>query len=53
MGMALFIWSGITIRKGRKSRKKKECLFCAEEILTDAKICKHCGKELPAPNIET
>jgi hypothetical protein len=27
---------------------KKQCPFCAEEILRDATVCKHCGKELCA-----
>jgi preprotein translocase subunit Sss1 len=26
----------------------KKCLFCKEEILQDATICKHCSKKQPA-----
>ena len=29
-------------------REEVECLFCAEKILTKAKLCKHCGKEVRA-----
>jgi hypothetical protein len=26
--------------------ENKKCQFCAEEVKSDAKICKHCGKNL-------
>lgn len=25
----------------------RKCPFCAEMVLRDAKVCKHCGRELP------
>lgn len=28
-------------------KETKECPFCAETILQKAKVCKHCGRELP------
>jgi len=27
---------------------KKKCPFCAEEILSEAIVCKHCSREVPA-----
>ncbi|MGH9762487.1 MAG: hypothetical protein ACREAC_16825 [Blastocatellia bacterium] len=32
----------------RSSREKRKCPFCAETILAEASICKHCRRELPA-----
>jgi DNA-directed RNA polymerase subunit RPC12/RpoP len=29
------------------TREERECPWCAETILAAAKICKHCGKEVP------
>lgn len=29
------------------ARDERECPWCAETILVAAKICKHCGKEVP------
>jgi len=30
------------------TREERECPWCAETILVAAKICKHCGKEVPS-----
>ena len=30
----------------RKKQDEKKCPFCAESILLDARVCKHCGREL-------
>ena len=31
---------------GRNKKDTKECPWCAEIILSKAKICKHCGREV-------
>jgi uncharacterized membrane protein YdbT with pleckstrin-like domain len=30
-------------------REERECPWCAERILVKARVCKHCGREVPAP----
>ena len=32
----------------RNDREERECPFCAERILKEAKICRFCGREVPA-----
>jgi membrane protein YdbS with pleckstrin-like domain len=29
-------------------REERDCPYCAERILVKAKVCKHCGREVPA-----
>ena len=29
-----------------REREEKECPFCAEKILINAKVCKHCGNNM-------
>ena len=47
----------LTSPEGRKSRsvglpastrQERECPWCAETILAAAKVCKHCGRDIPA-----
>lgn len=35
------------IRNSEASKDLKACGFCAELILKEAKVCKHCGRDLP------
>jgi uncharacterized membrane protein YdbT with pleckstrin-like domain len=30
------------------SRDERECPYCAERILVKARVCKHCGREVPS-----
>lgn len=30
----------------------KKCPFCAEIVKSEAKVCKHCGRDLPATGLE-
>lgn len=39
---SVFIW---LINK-KVTENYKACPYCAEQILTEAKVCKHCGREL-------
>ncbi len=34
-----------------EEKELRECPFCAEEILSKAKLCKHCGKDIEPVNI--
>jgi hypothetical protein len=27
----------------------RDCPFCAERVKQNAKVCKHCGRDLPPP----
>jgi uncharacterized membrane protein YdbT with pleckstrin-like domain len=33
---------------GGPPRQERDCPFCAERILVAAKVCKHCGRDVPA-----
>lgn len=35
------------------ARGTVECPFCAEKVSVKAKVCKHCGKDLPANIVDT
>ncbi len=32
--------------KKKEEKASKECPFCAELIKKEAKVCKHCGKDI-------
>lgn len=35
------------------SQGRTSCPFCAEDIRQEAKICKHCGKDIPESTVNT
>jgi hypothetical protein len=35
-------------RRELETGENRKCPFCAEIVKAEAKICKHCGKDLPA-----
>jgi hypothetical protein len=34
-------------------RKERPCPWCAEQILVAAKVCKHCGRDVPVATVPT
>lgn len=44
----LFVWLIIRNASEQAAATRKKCPYCAEEILIDAKVCKHCQRELGA-----
>jgi uncharacterized membrane protein (UPF0136 family) len=43
----MYLVSGIT-----KGDERKKCPACAEWVALEAKVCKHCGREI-APTVQT
>jgi len=43
LAFLMFFVSGIT-----RSNEQKKCPYCAEFVKSEAIVCKHCGKDLPA-----
>jgi hypothetical protein len=33
-------------------RDERECPWCAEQILAKARVCKHCGRDVPSPQLQ-
>ena len=40
----VFLVAGAAVPNASRRRK---CPFCAEDIAAEAKVCKHCGRDLP------
>jgi zinc-ribbon domain len=34
-----------------QAKETKKCPFCAELVKPEAKVCKHCGRDLPATDL--
>lgn len=48
---ALICGLGIIALRLAPGRMMKQCAACAENVLAEAQICKHCGHRLASPNI--
>lgn len=46
LAFLLFFVSGVT-----KDDQQKKCRFCAEFIKADAKVCKHCHRDVVHPGM--
>lgn len=46
--VAALIWSASAVRPELNREETRPCPFCAERIMKDARICKHCGRDVPA-----
>ncbi len=40
-------------RSSAPERRERPCPYCAEPILEAARVCKHCGRDLPTRELET
>lgn len=49
LGVILFGFGSNLTNHSTTSENKISCPFCAEDIKAEAKICKHCGKDIPQP----
>lgn len=47
-GVAMLLLVGLK-PGSKKATGAVECPFCAESISSKAKVCKHCGKDVPSP----
>ena len=47
----VLLWFVLPEVKRLFTNKTRKCSFCAEQIKVEALICKHCGKEISAPDI--
>lgn len=46
VGVATIVCIGIFSKNPNHPARLKNCAYCAEQILEEAKLCKHCGKEV-------
>lgn len=44
----IFIY--LIVKNDNSPSSLKKCPFCAEKIAFEAKVCKHCGRDLPLSN---
>lgn len=52
LGPIAILIVGFMAKPGPDKNKLRKCPYCAETILKEATVCKHCGREVPMELVE-
>ena len=47
----LLVGFGPNYKQIKEAKETKKCPFCAELVKREAKVCKHCGRDLPPEKV--